>query len=85
MDWYEKEDAYCIAFENGRVCTNLWKYIPKKLMGAVTNCVTDSDGYWIWLDHKEGGWSAYDHGDDCGIIHEYTIADLKAAIKTISK
>ena len=80
-----KEDAYARSYRSGKVCTNLWHYIPQKLAEAVTNCVTDSDGYWLWLDHEEGGWSAYDHGEDCGIIHEYTIEDIKNAIKTIAK
>lgn len=80
-----KEEAYYDAFRAGRTAKNIWKYVPAKLLscGAVTNAVADSDGYWVWLDFEEGGWRAYDHGSDCGVIHEYTIKDLREALKTI--
>ena len=84
-EWYEKEQAYRALYRSGRQAKNLWTYIPDFVLPGVTNCFSDSDGYWIWLDFEEGGWSAYDHGSDCGVIHEYTIADLKQAIKTIAK
>lgn len=77
--WWEKE----FRFENNsRPATNLWKYIPERLKSAVDECSTDSDGYWVYL---ENGYVAYDGGEDCWVIHEYTITDLKAAIKTIRK
>ena len=85
MDWFDKEEAYNKAYASGRVCRNLWQYIPQRLSEAVTNCETNSDGYWIWLDYEVGGWSSYVHGSDCGIIHEYRIEDIKKAIKTIAK
>lgn len=81
----DKEDRYIERYKNGQVCTNIWQYIPYKVMEGVTNAFADSDGYWIWLDYEEGGWVAYDGGEDCGIIHEFTMADLKEAIKTIRK
>ena len=82
MEWFNKEVRFSEAYSSGKTCRNLWRYIPKKLHIAVADCNTDFDGYWIWLDE---GWSAYDHGSDCGTIHEYNIKDLKEAIKTISK
>lgn len=85
MEWCEKEVAYERMYSQGRQAKNLWKYIPAKLAEAVTYAFSDSDGYWILLNHEEGGWVAYDGGSDCGVIHEYTIADLKEAIKTIRK
>ena len=81
----EKEYQYEAAYRAGRTAKNLWKYIPAKYREAVTNAFADSDGYWIWLDHEDGGWVAYDGGEDCGMIHEYTINDIKEAIKTIRK
>ena len=82
-------DAVIFTYEDlyrrGKQANNIWKYIPQKYREGVTNAFSDSDGYWIWLDHEEGGWVAYDGGDDCGIIHEYTIAGLKKAIKSIRK
>lgn len=80
-----KEDRYIDRYTNGQVSTNIWKYIPYKVSEGVTNAFADSDGYWVWLDYENGGWVAYDGGEDCGIIHEFTVADLKAAIKTIRK
>ena len=75
-----KEDAYADLFRAGRQATNIWKYIPRKKQEGVTNAFSDSDGYWIWLDDCH---VAYDGGEDCGIIHEYTIKDLVEAIRTI--
>ena len=82
MEWWEKEVAYEKAYSSGRQAKDLWKYIPEKLTEAVDETDVDLDGYWIYL--KEG-WLAYDGGEDCKQIHEYTITDLKAAIKTIRK
>lgn len=76
-EWWEKEDSYD---SRTRKCADIWKYIPKKLYPAVADTLIDDDGYWIYL---EEGWSAYDHGSDCSVIHEYNISDLRAAIKTI--
>lgn len=85
MTWAEKEEAYARVYSSGRQATDLYKYIPEKAMEGVTDAFSDLDGYWIHLDHEEGGWVAYDGGSDCGIIHEYNITDLKKAIKTIRK
>ena len=85
MNWYDKESAYEQKYRNGTVATDLWKYIPQSKMQGVKDAFSDSDGYWIFLDHEEGNWFAYDAYEDGGIIHEYTIADLKNAIKTIRK
>lgn len=85
MEWFEKEAAYDELYRQGRQAKDIYKYIPEKFREGVTEAFSDSDGYWIWLDHEIGGWVAYDGGEDCGMIHEYTIADLKAAIKTIRR
>lgn len=82
MKWWEKETAYEAVYASGRQAKDLWKYIPEKLKEGVTDAFSDSDGYWIMLDENH---VAYDGGSDCGMIHEYNIADLKAAIKTIRK
>ena len=83
--WEDKQNQYERSFQTGKTATNVWKYIPAKFRETVTNAFADSDGYWIWLDQEEGGWVAYDGAEDCGMIHEYTVADLKEAIKTIRK
>ena len=85
MEFWEKEEAFERRQAQRRIAVDVWKYIPVKLYEAVTRAFSDSDGYWIWLDHEDGGWVAYDGGEDCGTIHEYTIKDLKEAIKTIRK
>lgn len=79
-EWWEKEDSY-FSRSNHATEASLWKYIPKKYHEAV-DWVSVLEGYWIYLAE---GWRAYDHAEDCGIIHEYNIADLKEAIKTIEK
>jgi len=84
-EWWEKEEAYQQAYRQGKVCTWLWKYIPDRLAEAVAWVDTNLDGYWIYLNNEDEGWRAYDHAEDCGIIHEYNISDLKEAIKTIEK
>lgn len=81
-EWWEKEDAYKILFESGRQAKDLYKYIPEKFMEGVTDAFSNEDGYWIYLDKCH---VAYDGSVDCGMIHEYSIKDLKAAIKTIRK
>lgn len=81
-NWAQKENEYEERSSCGTIARDLWKYIPQKLYEAVDDCVIDSDGYWIWL---KKGYLAYDHGSDCGIIHEYRISDLRDAIKTIKK
>ena len=85
MKFVDHEVNYYERFMSGNQAKNIWKYIPEKYMEGVTDAFSDSDGYWIYLYHEEGGWVAYDDDEDCGIIHEYTIADLKDAIKTIRK
>lgn len=85
MDDSFKEEKYNDLYRGGRQAIDIWKYIPKKVREGVTDAFSDCDGYWIYLDHEEGGWVAYDGAEDCGGIHEYTIADLKEAIKTIRK
>ena len=77
-EWHEKE----ARFGEHAPSRNIWRYIPKKLYEAVENAVVDLDGYWIYLNT---GWTAYDGGEDCGLIHDFTISDLKASIKTIRK
>lgn len=84
-EWTNKEDTYCEMFRQGRISSDLWKYIPRRVLPGVADAFADSDGYWIFLDHESGGWVAYDGDEDCGLIHEYTISDLRAAIKTIRK
>lgn len=81
-EWILKEERYEKLYASGRQAQDIWKYIPEKFMEGVDNAFSDSEGYWIWL---ESGWVAYDGGEDCGIIHEYTITDLKDAIRTIRK
>lgn len=76
------ENKYEAVYASGRQAKNLWKYIPEKLAEAVDETVTDTDGYWIYLND---GYVAYDGAEDCKIIHEYNVANLKAAIKTIRK
>ena len=85
MDWFEKEAAFADRWLAGKIDTNewrIWKYIPARMQAFVDGVGIDSDGYWIWLDEDH---VAYDGGEDCRTIHEYTIADLKAAIKTIRR
>lgn len=77
---WEKEEEYERRWASGRVPQDIWKYVPDKYADAVTDAFADSEGYWIWLGKD---YFAYDGGADCGSIHEYTVADLKEAIKTI--
>lgn len=85
MDWFDKQERYEQRWNAGQIDSDIWKYIPGKYNEAVTDAFADSDGYWVWLDNEPGGWRAYDGGEDCGIIHEYTVADLREAIKTIKR
>ncbi len=85
LSWEEKGYEYEKRYREGRVSTDIWKYIPQNVCEGVTAAFANSDGYWIWLDHEEGGWVAYDGGEDCGIIHDYTISDLKESIRTIRR
>ena len=82
MEWWEKEYLYEKRYRNGKVSTNIWKYIPDRLDDAVDSAYVDGDGYWIYLND---GYTAYDGGEACGIIHTYTVSDLKEDIKTIRK
>ena len=58
----------------------IWKYIPKKYHDAIDFAHKDSDGYWVYLKQ---GYRAYDLAEDCGIIHTYTIKDMREDLKTI--
>lgn len=80
MEWFEKEQAYTDRCRTKGIPADVWKYVPKKYSDAVYDAHADEDGYWLYLDE---GYRAYDHAEDCGVIHEYTVADLKEAIKTI--
>ena len=77
MEWYEKDASF---EQRARTAKSLWRYIPKKYRNMLQDARIESDGYWIYL---ENGYRAYDGGEDCAIIHEYNLADLKAALKTI--
>lgn len=81
-DWFEQKEQYDALYRSGREAKDLWRYIPARLVTAVADAFSDPDGYWVYL---EQGWCAYDGGEDCGEIHEYTIAGLRNAIKTIRK
>lgn len=77
MDLWEKE----WSFENRRKhAGDLWRYIPAKARPYVEDVTINADGYWIYLAK---GYAAYDRAEDCGIIHEYNIKDLREAVKTI--
>ena len=84
LEWFEKEDEYEKRWASGRVPDRwkLWNYIPKSKHAFIDDVHADSDGYWIWLDEDH---VAYDGGEDCRIIHEYTLADLREAAKTIRR
>lgn len=75
--WAKKEGSFANRKSHSN---NVFRYIPKKYYVAIDDAFTDSDGYWIYL---KNGFAAYDGGEDCGVIHEYNIQDLKDAIKTI--
>ena len=82
LEFVIKEEAYERTYNAGKHAENLYKYMPRKVLDGVIDAFSDSDGYWIYLsDH----YTAYDGGSDCRIIHEHTVQDLKAAIKTIRK
>ena len=80
MVWTDKVSVYEDKWNAGTVAKDIWKYIPVGKQAFVVDAFADSDGYWIWLDAEH---VAYDGAEDCGTIHEYTIADLREAIKTI--
>lgn len=67
---------------------SIWRCIPKRLEKAIesveyrTYAEEGDPKYWIYLN---AGWVAYDGGEDCHIIYEHTIKDLKASIKTIRR
>ena len=82
VEWWEKEEHFYDVYRSGRHATDLWKYIPERFVEAIDDTAIDSDGYWIYL---RDGYRAYDLDVDGGIIHEYSIADLKEAIKTIRR
>lgn len=78
MEWWQKEQSFADTFASGRQATNLWKYIPNRLVEAIDETAVDSDGYWIYL---RDGW----HEDGESTIHVYNIADLKNAIRNIER
>ena len=82
MESWEKEIRFERTYLSGLAATNICRYIPERLNESYDWATTDSDGYWIYLND---GYTAYDGGSDCGTIHEYSISDLKKAIKTIRK
>ena len=81
-EWWEKEQAFEDAFRAGRVTKNIWRYIPAWITCHVAAAYVDSDGYWRFLEDE---LTAYDGGGDCSVIHCYTIADLKADLKTVRR
>lgn len=83
MVWEEKQEQFEKLWRSNRHAKNLYRYIPRRLAGAICWAEVDEDGYWIYLNNEDGHFRAYDGAEDCGTIHEYTIADLIAAIKTI--
>lgn len=82
MNWEDKGYTYEKTYRTGRQAKNLWKYIPDKLADAIDDTMIDIDGYWIYL---ADGWTSRDGDVDCGIIHCYTISDLKEDIATIRR
>ena len=82
MEWYEREERWECTRSAGRQVKNIWKYIPHRLVDAVNEAEVDLDGYWVYLADE---YVAYDGGEDCKVIHEYNVSDLKDAIKTIRK
>lgn len=77
MKWWEKEELFETKYRNGTICENPDKYVPKKLRNHVEIDV-DSDGYWVYL------YDGY-HCDTDRIIHVYTITDMIACLKVVSK
>lgn len=66
---------------------NTFGKVPKTLLAAcakradaVDEVGKDDDGYWVWL---KTGWVCPDM--ECGTIHEYTVADAIAMLKTIKE
>lgn len=82
MEWWEKEDIYARRWVMDKQAKDIWKYVPERLNEAILDAEISSDGYWLWLADE---YRAYDLSADCGAVHEYTIADLRKAIKTIKK
>ena len=82
VDDFDPESKFDMVWRNGRAATNLWKYIPNRVIDGVADATVDSDGYWIYL---ESGWTSRDGGEDCRTIHAYSIKELKEDIKTIRK
>ncbi len=79
MNWFDKESSFESRTNRAG---DIWRYIPKSKYESISDARIESDGYWIYLND---GFTAYDGGEDCGIIHEFTVADLREAIKTIYK
>ena len=79
---FDKADAFERRARSGTLPVDIWKYIPDKYQDGVDVANIETDGYWVWL---EPGWVAYDGGEDCTVIHEYTVKDLRAAVATIRR
>ena len=58
------------------------KYVPISKRNAVKRIWKDSDGYWIIL---ENGYVADRTDSHAGVIHEWTIKDLRYQIAGIKK
>ena len=85
LSWEEKGGEFERAYFQGRCSKDIIKYVPAKLMDAILDVYTNSDGYWIGL---QPGWTAYDGvngGAENHCIHEYSIKDLKQALKMIRR
>ena len=80
--WEDKATAYEENYRAGRTAKCIWTYIPAKYCDAIEYAWIDSDGYWVHLNSE---YRAYDNGEDCTYIHEYTITDIKEALKTIRR
>lgn len=58
------------------------KYIPKSKREGIKDCFRDDDGIWIFL---KNGWNADRMDNECHVIHEDCISDLKYQIAGIRK
>ena len=80
ITWEERGFLFEKKFHEGKCSKDIDRYIPSKAWDAIDGTEADDTGYWIFL---ASGYRAYDHFEDCRVIHEYTISELKEAIKTI--
>ena len=44
MEWWEKEYAYEVKWQNGTVAKDLWKYVPRRLEEAVDDVLVEITG-----------------------------------------